>query len=159
MAVEDQIEMNCHGTSFVKRFVTEKFNGNTAENFVRLTKPYVQALYKVLQDGADVTASCTLDGRFVWRDSGWDYGHQNVEVKYEGGFQAYPPEDLRRKSIEATRYGLMRERRTGMPSNVISLGTEVGVARFALAGMKQPFGLPEVDAVVLKWMQAVGMPL
>jgi hypothetical protein len=163
MAVEDQIEANCD-TSFVARFVSEKANGGR-QGFVRLTEPYVLDLVSVFEDETDVTTEVRLDGRYVWRGSGiadhaqWSPGHRNIDLRYEAAFQTYPPEDLRRKSIEATRYGLLREKRTGLPPQAIMVGTEMGTLRLALAGLRQPFGLPEVDAVVLEWARRVGAGL
>lgn len=158
-AVEDQIEANCD-TSFVSRFVVESASGR--EEFIRLTENYVLELVSVVEEGTNITSEVVLDGRYVWRSSTgglWPSGHRNIRVMYEAAFQKYPPGDLRRKAIEATRYGLLRERRQGLPPQAVTLGTEAGTLRLAVAGLKQPFGLPEVDAVVLKWAKRVGVPV
>lgn len=156
-AVEDQIEANCD-TSFVARFVTERVNGR-GQALVRLTENYILRLIECVEDSTDVTSSVDLDGRYLWADGTWAVGRRNIAVKYEMGYQEYPPEDLRRKAIEATRYGLNRERRTGMPAQAVTIGTDVGTLRLAVAGLKQPFGIPEVDAVVLEWARSVAVPV
>lgn len=157
-AVEDQIETNCDGTSFVPRLVKEKANG-TSDPFLRLVEPYISNLVSVTEDGVDITSQVRLDGRFLWRDNidgPWATGHRNITVIYEQSYLDYPPEDLRRKAIEATRYGLLRETRAGLHPQALSITTDLGAMRLAVAGLKAPFGLPEVDAVVLKWAQEVG---
>jgi hypothetical protein len=157
-AVEDQIEANCD-TSFVARFFEESVSGST--QFVRLRENYVLNLVKCLEDGTDVTSTVELDGRFLWRGSlgSWSSGHRNVVVQYEACFDETPPADLRRKAIEATRYGLLREKRQGLPPQAVTLGTDAGTLRLAVAGLRQPFGLPEVDAVVLKWAKRTCVPI
>jgi hypothetical protein len=158
-AVEDQIEANCN-TSFVARFVKERINGRESDEFVRLSEPYIVDLVSVTEDSVDITDDVQLDGRYLWRTTGcWASGHRNIVVRYEQGFDEYPPEDLRRKAIEATRFGLLREKRTGLPQQAISLTTDQGAMRLAVAGLRQPFGLPEVDAVVLSWAKRVGADL
>ena len=153
-AIEDQIEANLD-TSMVARLVTEKANGN-GEGFVRLSEPYVLRLVKVLVDNVDVTADVQLDGRYVWAPTTtWNYGHRNIEVRYETGYAEYPPDDLRRKAIEATRHELLRGNRQGTPAAVLSITAEGYTQRMAIAGLRQPFGLPEVDSVVLKWAKRV----
>lgn len=157
-AVEDQIEANLN-TSMVARLVVEKVNGN-GEGFIRLTEPYILGIVKVLADGVDVTADVELDGRYVWAPTAsWAYGHRNIEVRYEAGYETHPPEDLRRKAIEATRHELLRGNRQGAPAAVLSITTEGYTQRMAIAGLRQPFGLPEVDSVVLKWAKRVGVEL
>lgn len=157
MAVEDQIEANCD-TSFVARYGSQGINGSYGP-FIRLNEAYILELISVTEDGIDVTSDCTLDGRFVWRSSTatqpWSAGHRNIEVRYEGGYDTSPPEDLRRKAMEATKATLNREAGQGMPTNVLTMGTEVGTLRLAVAGLRQPFGFPEVDAVVSLWAQRV----
>lgn len=157
MAVEDQIEANCD-TSFVARYGSQGVNGSYGP-FIRLNEAYIQKLISVIEDDIDVTSECTLDGRFVWRSSTatqpWSAGHRNIMVRYEGGYDTSPPEDLRRKAMEATKATLNRESGQGMPTNVLTMGTEVGTLRLAVAGLRQPFGFPEVDAVVALWAQRV----
>lgn len=157
MAVEDQIESNCN-TYFVSRYVEEKANGG-GENFIRLTEDYVQTLIKVTQDGVDITSSVNQDGRYLWNASGWSSGFRNIVVQYEAGYDAYAPEDLRRKAIEATRYNLLRELHKGVPTPIAQMTTPEGVMKMIVAGLRQPFGYPEVDAVVLAWARRVGVPV
>jgi len=157
-AVEDQIEANCD-TSFVARYVEERISGRA--QFLRLTQNYVLDLIEVAEDSVDVTSAVLLDGRYLWRggNAEWASGHRNVLVKTEVGYDERPPADLRRKAIEATRYSLLRERRQGLPPQALTIATEAGTMRLAVAGLRQPFGLPEVDAVVLKWAKRVAVPV
>lgn len=152
--VEDQIETNLN-TYMVSRLVVQKANGN-GESYIRLDEPYIQNLVSVLADGVDVTADVNLDGRYLWAPTtSWAYGHRNIEVRYEAGYRDHPPEDLRRKAIEATRHELLRGNRQGAPAAVLSVTAEGWTQRMAVAGLRQPFGLPEVDAVVLKWARRI----
>lgn len=157
-AVEDQIEANCD-TSFVARYTEERVSGRA--QFIRLTQNYILELIEVVEDSVDVTSDAELDGRYLWRGSSaeWSSGHRNVTVKTETGFDERPPADLRRKAIEATRYTLLRERRQGLPPQALTIATEAGTMRLAVAGLRQPFGLPEVDAVVLKWARRTSVPI
>lgn len=157
--VEDQIEANLD-TSMVARYVVERVNG-PREAFIRLTEPYVLNLVKVLEDGVDVTADCSLDGRYVWHTGrgAWSFGHRNIEVHYEKGYDTVPPGDLARKAIEATRHQLMRETGHGTPAQAANWVTPEGAMRLYTASLKAPFGLPEVDAVVAKYAAAVGTDL
>jgi len=157
MAVEDQIEANCD-THFVARFVSESLSGG-GEPFLRLTENYILNLIAVTVDSEDVTSSVSLDGRYLWAGTIWTPGHRNVVAKYESGYQNFPPEDLRRKAIEATRYNLLREKRKGLPNQAVTLGTEIGNLRLAIANLRSPFGYPEVDAVVARWALRVGVPV
>jgi len=157
-SVEDQIEANCD-TSFVARYIEERVSGRA--QFLRLTQNYILSLIEVTEDSVDVTSDAQLDGRYLWRGGGaeWASGHRNVVVKTEVGFDERPPADLRRKAIEATRYTLLRERRQGLPPQAVTIATEAGTMRLAIAGLRQPFGLPEVDAVLLKWARRVAVPI
>lgn len=156
-SVEDQIEANCD-TSFVSRLVVEELSPNPGEPFVRLTEAYVLRVVSVEDHGVDITDEVVADGRYLWREPrGWSPGLRSVRVVYEAGWSESPPEDLRRAAINAARYRLLEEARVGTPSNVITIGTDVGTVRMAVASLKAPFGVPEVDAVVLRWAQKVGV--
>lgn len=156
-SVEDQIEANCD-TSFVPRLVVEELSPNPGEPFVRLTEAYVLRVVSVEDHGVDITDEVVVDGRYLWREPrGWSPGLRSVRVVYEAGWSESPPEDLRRAAINAARYRLLEEARVGTPSNVITIGTDVGTVRMAVASLKAPFGVPEVDAVVLRWAQKVGV--
>ena len=156
-SVEDQIEANCD-TSFVSRLVVEELSPNPGEPFVRLTEAYVLRVVSVEDHGVDITDEVVADGRYLWREPrGWSPGLRSVRVVYEAGWSETPPEDLRRAAINAARYRLLEEARVGTPSNVITIGTDVGTVRMAVASLKAPFGVPEVDAVVLRWAQKVGV--
>lgn len=156
-SVEDQIEANCD-TSFVSRLVVEELSPNPGEPFVRLTEAYVLRVVSVEDHGVDITDEVVADGRYLWREPRrWSPGLRSVRVVYEAGWSESPPEDLRRAAINAARYRLLEEARVGTPSNVITIGTDVGTVRMAVASLKAPFGVPEVDAVVLRWAQKVGV--
>lgn len=160
-SVEDQIEANCD-TSFVSRLVVEELSPNPGEPFVRLTEAYVLRVVSVEDHGVDITDEVVVDGRYLWREPvgmRWSPGLRSVRVAYEAGWSESPPEDLRRAAINATRYRLLEEARVGTPSNVVTIGTDVGTVRMAVASLKAPFGVPEVDAVVLRWAQKVGADL
>ena len=158
-SVEDQIEANCD-TSFVSRLVVEELSPNPDEPFVRLTEAYILRVVSVEDRGVDITDEVVVDGRYLWREPRrWSPGLRSVRVVYEAGWSETPPEDLRRAAINATRYRLLEEARVGTPSNVVTIGTDVGTVRMAVASLKAPFGVPEVDAVVLRWAQKVGADL
>lgn len=156
-SVEDQIEANCD-TSFVSRLVVEELSPNPDEPFIRLTEAYILRVVSVEDRGVDITDEVVVDGRYLWREPRrWSPGLRSVRVVYEAGWSETPPEDLRRAAINATRYRLLEEARVGTPSNVVTIGTDVGTVRMAVASLKAPFGVPEVDAVVLRWAQKVGV--
>jgi len=157
-AVEDQIEANCD-TYFVARYVEQRTSGRG--QFIRLSENFVINLISVSEDSIDVTSEVELDGRYVWRDSSgdWATGHRNVVFKFEAGYDESPPADLKRKAIHAVRANLLMERRQGLPPQAVTIGTEAGTLRLAVAGLKQPFGIPDVDAVVLKWARRVSVPV
>ncbi len=163
-AVEDQIEANCD-TSFVARYVEQRTAGRG--QFIRLSENYVLNLIKAVEDDVDVTSEVELDGRYVWRNptsasvslGEWSSGHRNVLLKYEAGYDETPPSDLRRKAIQAVRANLLVERRQGLPPQAVTIGTEAGTLRLAVAGLRQPFGIPDIDAVVLKWARRVCVPV
>lgn len=158
-SVEDQIEANCD-TSFVSRLVVEELSPNPGEPFVRLTEAYVLRVVSVEDRGVDITDEVVVDGRYLWREPRrWSPGLRSVRVVYEAGWSESPPEDLRRAAINATRYRLLEEARVGTPSNVVTIGTDVGTVRMAVASLRAPFGVPEVDAVVMRWAQKVGAGL
>lgn len=158
-SVEDQIEANCD-TSFVSRLVVEELSPNLDEPFVRLTEAYVLRVVSVEDRGVDITDEVVVDGRYLWREPRrWSPGLRSVRVVYEAGWSESPPEDLRRAAINATRYRLLEEARVGTPSNVVTIGTDVGTVRMAVASLRAPFGVPEVDAVVMRWAQKVGAGL
>lgn len=160
LAVEDQIDVNCD-TSFVGRYVLDQVNGS-GEGFVRLSEPYVLRVLAVTEDDVDITDEVEVDGRFVWRNTRgtpWLTGHRNIAIHYEAGIQEFPPGDLAHAGREATRHVLLRASHTGTPSAVTSITTDMGAMRIAVAGLRQPFGFPEVDAVVLRWAKAVGTVL
>src|SRR5690606_12006139 len=156
-SVEDQIEANCD-TSFVSRLVVEELSPNPGEPFVRLTEAYVLRVVSVEDHGVAITDGVVVDGRYLSRQPRrWSPGPRAARVVSQAGWSETPPEDLRRAAINAARYRLLEEARVGTPSNVITIGTDVGTVRMAVASLKAPFGVPEVDAVVLRWAQKVGV--
>jgi len=150
-AVESQIESNL-GTSCVGRFVSElDVEIHATRRRARLAAPYVREIVSVYE--ADVAVDPTayrLRGRYMERVGGPWYGI--LDVDYIEGIVAAPPGDLREAAVEATRENLFRSTRTGAPPQAIMLTTEVGTAQLAVAGLRHPFGLPTVDAVVLHYV-------
>lgn len=145
ISVEDQIERKCD-TTLVGRFVSETHRG-TESALQRLGHRDVLRVIYASIDGTEVTDEVdTSGGRYLMRDSGW---LGQVNVRYVRGHMTYPPGDIKEAAISACRYGLLRHNRQGMPAQAITMSTEVGTVRMAVAGPRAPFGIPEIDAIVM----------
>lgn len=159
MAVEDQIEENCGFTAFVPRYAVERISADQwgSTTGLHLKDPWILEILSVTDDGEVIDPSeYSLNGRNLSRPAGWTYSPAGVVVRYVKGYSRYPAEDLRTAALEATRSTLLKQRRTGAAPQATQLTTEVGTLQIAIAGLRRPFGIPEVDAVVLNWAESVG---
>lgn len=148
-AVEAQIDDNL-GTSYVERFQAEfGLEIHPTRGTARLMAPYVRRVLTVKEDGVTVDpASYTLRGRYLERPGRWLGGR--VDAEYVVGVGAACPADLQMAAVEATRQRLIQDKRTGTGPRTTMLTTQVGTMQIAIAGLKRPFGIPEVDAIVMK---------
>ncbi len=153
--VEDQVESNV-GASFVARYVREVVPGNDT-SVLRLAHNFTRQLISASVDGVPDTTASIESGALV-TDGRWPYG-STVTVEYAEGYSDTPPSDVANAALQAIRSRLLTERRTGVPGQATALTTEVGTLQLAIAGMRHPFGIPEVDAVVVRWTNHLRVPL
>jgi hypothetical protein len=93
------------------------------------------------------------DGFFVWRNHSWPTG--NYELWLTHGL-AWIPADLRQAAATLARYTARRIAQAGktstlLPERTASLTTEGGTIIFAVPTPDRPTGLPEVDAVLVRY--------
>lgn len=108
-----------------------------------------------VEDDFDATelADVEIDGAagVLKRTDGdvWPYGHQNVFVDYEHGYE-FPPEPVRRAAMKLAVEALVP---SALPSRALSQTTDLGEIRISVANPEagRPTGDPEVDAVILQF--------
>jgi hypothetical protein len=164
--ITDEFEAEC-GVSFIPRGERETIDGDgTVELRVdKLLRPSYGA-------GAGRLVSATIDGtaldgtnladiavrrrKFIRKTLGrWSAGTDNIIVLYEHGYTDSPAA-VRRAALKLLRYRLV-------PSNIddlaVSFTDELGQRQFLpVAGRKkQPFGIPQVDAIVNRYSETSGV--
>lgn len=171
--VVDVIERNAF--PFVVRQVTGEVHSGTRANrqnrSITLSKRYAREVTGLTVNGVAFTAS-ELDELLVVRGvvhryeggavspSPWSYGVRNIVVDYTHGFSETPPDDVKRAALQATRVCLLTNRgRAGVSDRATSITNELGNIKLATAGVDGPFGIPEVDEVVLGYKRRGKSPL
>lgn len=160
-AVEATIERVC-GTSFVARTHVDTVVGAGAYGLT-LSRQYTRSLVSVMVDGVALaplatTVRLTLDDVLEHRLQPWATDAV-VVVTYLAGALPTPPADLKEAAMEATRIRLHENRTAGVPSRALSISNEFGNVNLASASLARPFGIPDVDAVVLGYAQAYRVPV
>jgi len=143
LIVESRFEQIC-GVAFVPREATETHSGDGCTE-LRLRHPKVRSVVSATDDGEDVdvtAAKPTVLGAYL--AAGWPAGTMNLEVTYEHGFDAPPPEVKR----AALRY-LREVLHTGPTDDrAIRIDLESGSYQRAVAGDRRPTGIPDVDVAL-----------
>lgn len=153
------IERECR-TSFVARTVTgEVHDGGCAE--IILDKPWVLSVTSATENGTAVTDTLRVkNGRVLRYATGsyapkaWLAGFDNVAITYQSGYSSTVPADIKDAALQATRYRLIsRVSTASMNDRATSITNEFGNVNLSVASKKTPFGLPEVDSVVVGWRE------
>lgn len=151
------IERECR-TSFIARTVTgELHDGGCSELF--LMKHWVLSVTSATENGTTVTDTLRLKNGIVRRfatgsytSKAWLPGCDNVAVTYQAGYSTVPPGDVKDAAMQATRYRLMSKVSTAsMNDRATSITNEFGNINLSVASSNTPFGLPEVDSVIVGW--------
>jgi hypothetical protein len=156
-AVVATIERVCH-TSFVTRTYTDtRFADGTRLH--ALDAAYVQEIVSVTVDGILVESGVQLQpGDTLLRDRPWPSG-QTVAVTYRAGATATCPADLKDAGMEAARQRLLERNTAGVPSRALSITNEFGNVNLASASADRPFGIPDVDAVIIGYRNEYRVPV
>jgi hypothetical protein len=155
--VQAIIESACQ-SSFVARSVTETVDG-TGTTRLRLKTPYVLAITSVTVNGTALTDQFTVDaGILERRTTGtytpqpWTLGRRNIVVVYTSGYSTAPPADIKGAALWVTRDRLLsKSNRAGIDARKTSMNTEFGTVNYVLAGENRPTGLPDADAIIMRW--------
>jgi hypothetical protein len=151
------IERVCQ-TSFISRTVTaERHDGGCYE--IALKRPWILSVTSATENGVTVTDTLRVkDGLLRRYATGsyspkpWLAGFDNITVTYAAGYSATPPGDIKDAALQATRYRLISKAPTAsMNDRATSYSNEFGNVNLSVASDRAPFGLPDVDAVVLGW--------
>lgn len=138
------------GVSFVPRYTVEKFSGNNGCALV--LAPESRTVRRVVIDGtAQDLASFTVSpaGILTTTTGLFPYGHQNIEVHYEHGYQVVP-DPIRAIAIRRALERLTAER-SAIPDRATSFSVaEGGTYRLDTAGARKT-GNPDIDAVLARY--------
>lgn len=156
-------------SSFDEKSFTDTLDGG--REALRLSRRFVRSITSVTEDGVALTAGQLLDvivrGSVLRRRSSgsystlltWEPGVQNIVVVYTAGYSATPPADIKEAALKATRYRLLTtDGRSGASDRALSIQNEFGNVQLSTAGPEHPFGLPEVDEVVMGWSKRLAVP-
>ena len=99
----------------------------------------------VVDDIALSTDDYHLDGSAIRFDN---RQHGELVLTYEHGRDACPP-DLRRAIVDAVAFSLLGET-SGQSMRQTSVTNEFGSTNFARPNNDHPFGLPDVDAIIMR---------
>lgn len=151
------IERFCQ-TSFVARTVTdERHDGGGYEIF--LDRPWVLSVTSATENGTAVTDTLRVKAGRVLRyatgsytPKAWLPGCDNITVTYQSGYSSSVPADVKDAALQATRYRLLTSNaNAGMNDRATSITNEFGNINLATATRDAPFGLPEVDSIIVGW--------
>lgn len=160
---------------FLERTVVgEKHSGTRANRNNRslvLSKRLVRSVTALTENGvaysAGDLAQLVLDRGVVQRIPAlgsspmpWLEGVRNISVSYTYGFSAAVPGDVKEAALQATRARLLAVRgKTGASDRAKSITNEQGTVELSTAGIDGPFGIPEVDSVVMSYAKRRKQPL
>lgn len=152
------------GTSFVARTVTgERHDGGS--DSIALDRPYPIAVSAATEDGVAVTDTLRIVGGLLRRYSDtssfvplvWNAGVGNVTVTYTAGYSTTPPADIKEAALRAARFRLLTSHEAAsVTDRALSISNEFGNVQLSYAGLNNPFGLPDVDAVIVGWRDRLG---
>lgn len=150
------------GTSFISRTVTNEVHDGGVYGIV-LRKPHVLSVTSATIDGVAVTETLSVRSGVVQRyatgattPTAWTAGQRNVKVTYSAGYSSTVPADLKEAALTATRHHLITtDGKSGTSDRATSITNEYGNIQLSVAGENRPFGLPEVDAVVMGYVTTV----
>ena len=146
----DTVDDFC-GFSPIPRYAYETASGDGTST-VRITnRAYVRAIRSVAVDGEEVgdLTGWDLDNGLL-SGTTFPYGRNNVTVGYEYGLD-HPPADLKRAALTAIRYRLLTDVNSQLPDRAMSISNEYGNIQMAQPNRKGPTGIPEVDAVLMRY--------
>jgi hypothetical protein len=152
-------------TSFVARTRVEFYDGD-GSNIIYLRHPFVLSVTSVEIDGVALSGYTyrTRGGLLRRYATGattpttWPVGFDNIEVTYEAGYSATPPDDIKEAALKATRaHMLATASASAMDDRRMSISTEAGTLQFSTAGSDRPTGYPDVDAVIVGWRNKLAL--
>lgn len=168
IAVEEVLESTTAAqVAFVPRGRRVKIDG-TAPDFSRAYSPLlygndtrsltvpdylVRSLYNVSIDGTALTAGELADVQIadnvLWRKAGvqwpsWPYGHSNIVLHYECGYDR-PPSAITRAALILAREYLVK---SDLPSRATATSIGDQIFRLTIAGRDGVTGIPDVDAAI-----------
>lgn len=145
------------GTCFIARSVTETHDGGRMG--IPLRSNYIQSITSATESGAAVTDTLVnKDGAgVVYKIPAgavypipWLPGFANVSITYVRGYSSVVPADLKEAALYASRQRLITTSpNAGQTTRRTRLTTPEGTFDFAMPGRDAPFGMPEVDEVVV----------
>lgn len=160
---------------FLERTVTgEKHSGTRANRNNRsivLSKRLARAVTAVTENGvayaAGDLAQLVLDRGVLQRIPAagscpmpWLEGVRNISLTYTYGYSTAPPGDVKEAALQATRARLLSAHgRAGLSDRAKSITNDQGNISLSTAGVDGPFGIPEVDEVVLGYVKRRKQPL
>ena len=137
--------VECYTGALVPRACTESFDWRGEARYAP-QQPLIRSVRSVTVDGTTVPATdYHLDGHVVvFEVRQWG----EVVFTYEYGRSSCPP-DLRRAIVDAVAFSLLGET-SGQSMRQTSVTNEFGSTNFARPNDDHPFGLPDVDAIIMR---------
>ena len=155
------VERVCR-VSFVPVSRTVTLDGSTSDLLFLPTAHARAAVFTI--DGTVVPSEQirVRPGGLVYRRAGsaslsWWGTSGEVEVTYTEQAFDEVPDDLYGAMLVAIRARLLSDR-TQIPDRAVSITNEFGNVQLSTAGINRPFGIPDVDAVVLGWAERLAAP-
>lgn len=148
-------------TSFEARTVTDEVHDGGVYS-IALHSPFILSVTSATENGVAVTDTLSVKGGVLQRYASgattptlWASGCRNIKVTYQSGYSATPPADIKEAALSAARDWLLRRYGAqGVSDRAMSMQTEMGNIVYATASDKhdRPTGIPEVDAVIMGWV-------
>ena len=150
----EQIIDDYVGATFVQRYQMDTMNG-TDDQVIKGTKMFPTTLLAASIDGTALSATeisntaLFQDGTMRRKDSVWAYTEagNNVVLEYEYGSSTYGPNDIRWWARTLARYHLL-EQVSNLPTNAISIQSELGQIQLSQPSMSRPTPLPDVNVIL-----------
>ena len=159
--VETEFEALC-GRAFVPRGEYEVLAGDNS-NYIILEHPEIIKVNSLKVDGADWTASPVMsdgartlklvDGTY-FNYSG--YGAGNISIEYEYGMTSVPA-DIKRAALKRMRSIVIGQTGTIDERATLMSVPDIGTFSLATPGRNSLTGIPEVDAVLQRYVWAGGV--
>ncbi len=150
----EQIIDDYVGAPFVQRYQMDTMNG-TDTQVIKGTKMFPTTLLAASIDGTALSATeisntaLFTDGTMRRKDSIWAYTEagNNVVLEYEYGSSTYAPNDIRWCARTLARYHLL-EQVSNLPTNAISIQSDLGQIQLSQPSMSRPTPLPDVNVIL-----------